>query len=1117
MMQRFRFGEWLVDPAANSIEMAAERRALEPRMMKVLVALCTARGAILSADALLTQCWGSTLSGESPLHKTIAQLRRALGDSASAPQYIETVRLRGYRTVAPLDFSVAGMEERRRWQSGSPFRGLLAFDAAHADVFFGRDDVTRRLVDATLAQVHTGLALVLVLGPSGSGKTSVLQAGLLPALVSGRHLAAPLLLASTALDLVDQGEQTLFSALAGTLLDLQWGDRWAFAGENAASLGNRLEHGCESVIDELDAMLAPHRKDGPDGAQLRFGLFIDRFEALFNAARIDEAARRAFLHTLELLARSNCVLLVLACRNDFYPSIAQYPLLTEGKRHGAHFDLDPPGAGDIAQMIRGPAEAARLRFGTDPASGARLDDVLCASAVGRPDALPLLQYCLEELYRLRADGNELSFESFRQLGDLEGAIGQRAEEVVLGLAPAQRAALPHIMSLIVVLSSDGVNVSSQRAPWSSLRDEPAREAAAALVESRLFVSDLAGDVPVFGIAHDAILRRWTRMTEWIAAHRDALATRGRLAQHASRWRDERRIPDFLLPRGKLLNEATELQAAGTWSLTTDETALIAMSLRRRQQRDRGRLFALSLIVVLAILAAILGASALMAKRASEERRMEAENLLDFMLGDFSEQLRPLGRLDLLGSVSDKALGYLSGSDGADLSAAALTLRAKGLQTLAEVSRSRGDAKQALSALAQARAILMRQLSLTPNGPQVLKNLGANAYWVARIHKDRSDWHAAEIALRDYVKYADQLNLLEPDNPEWWVEQSYAHNNLGSLAQTRGQPKAAAAEFAASIALKRRALERTPASPSLAAELADSYSWLATAHESLGELALAEGLYGQQMQLVRQLRQRFPADSMWTYLEVLALQHRAVVALALGKDQQALRDYETAKQLFLPLAESDKTNRQWQGELISLEQERLQVAARGLGVRALLPSLIEVNRTWQAILTLDPGNALWVRRQAQARARTGAWLLESGQAEAGRHENAIALTDLQRLYASDPGNLRVRLALAEVSLLSATIAREDNNGKMAKLHCGKAYGIISPEAASTFDYKILESAVRASLCLGNTAIADIALKRLADIGYRDATFIRSLSYVNKENHVGNYEESGTPGHNFRARP
>jgi DNA-binding winged helix-turn-helix (wHTH) protein/tetratricopeptide (TPR) repeat protein len=1080
MKSAFQFGDWLVDPLGNTIEADDEKRQMEPRTMAVLVALCTARGDLLSADELLTKCWGCTLSGDSPLHKNIAQLRRLLGDSASEPRYIETVRMRGYRAVAPLDFSVPDQATRKQWHAGSPFRGLLAFDADHADVFFGRDDAIRQLVDAATAQVASGLALLLVLGPSGSGKTSVTQAGLLPALARAPRKAPLRLLGSTTFDLFDQGEQTLFTALGGALLDLQWEDKWAFGGENAVSLGLRLERDCTGVIAELTAEL------GTTGA--RFGIFIDRFEALFNASRVDEQARAALLNTLDQLARSHAVLLVIACRNDFYPNIAQYPLLLESKRHGGHVDLAPPSFADIAQMIRRPAAAARLRFDTDFTSGASLDDVLCASAAGRPDALPLLQYCLHELYRLRTPDGILGFDAFHQLGDLEGAIGQRAEQVVLGLEDAQRAALDHIMSLVIILSPDGVNVSSQRVPWTALRDDAARQAVTSLIDARLFVSDLVGGTPVFGIAHDAILRRWPRMTGWIAAHRSALGVRSRLAQQTARWCEDGRRNDLLLPAGKLLDEARALQQAGVWSLNADECELIATSYRRERQRARGRMTALVLMVALALLAVGLGISAQLSKRAEQLRRSQAENLLDFMLGDFADKLRPLGRLDLLESVSGKALEYLSGSDGADLSPAALTLRAKGLQTISEVSRARGDPSHALDALHRAHAILTRQLQRMPTDLQVLKNLGANAYWVAQIYKDQNNWQAAESAARDYLHYANQMYKIEPGNPEWWVEQSYANNNLGALAQTRGQPAQAAPYFAASIALKQRALAMTPDSTSVAIDMADSYSWLATTKESMGELRAAEELYEKEMQVVRNLRKRDPGQSMWIYREVHALQHRAAIGVALGHDSGALDDYASAKTLFAPIIAQDPKNRGWQAELAGMEQDRLRVLARRSANSAMIAPLAAVHREFQTLLALDPKNAAWARRDGVARVRL------SRAMQRGMEANAIfdaARASLEALHNNNPKDLRGRLNLVE-ALLESPAMQQNAESSLARLNCEAASVIIGHLDSDTYNYRMLDAWVRISLCLGRVGAAQESIKRLEAIGYRDTEYLKLIS-------------------------
>lgn len=118
----FFFGDWQVSPQSNRLSRGNINRQLEPKAMEVLLYLCRHPGEVISSDDLLSACWpGDT--GDNPLHKTIAQLRRALDDSATQSRFIETIRRRGYRTLAQISFP-SGHEqsvEQAVWQSGSPF------------------------------------------------------------------------------------------------------------------------------------------------------------------------------------------------------------------------------------------------------------------------------------------------------------------------------------------------------------------------------------------------------------------------------------------------------------------------------------------------------------------------------------------------------------------------------------------------------------------------------------------------------------------------------------------------------------------------------------------------------------------------------------------------------------------------------------------------------------------------------------------------------------------------------------------------------------------------------------------------------------------------------------
>lgn len=1099
--QQFLFGEWLVDPSTNSIHQSGERKQMEPRAMEVLVVLCRAAGKIVSADELLAQCWRTDVYGDNPVHKILAQLRRLLGDTATAPSYIETVRKRGYRTLAPVSFDEPAQAKEEKWADRTPFRGLHAFDEEHAQVFFGRDEATRRLLDAVGAQIDARMALQLVLGPSGSGKSSLVRAGLFPAMAPARRGDQPALLSTTTFDLKEQGEQSLFGALASAMLDLHTGEADLFPGDSADSLAQRLEQDREGVLGQMTAAAVRARAAGLDrtaagAGPLCFGIFIDHFEALFAPGRCPEAEREALFKLIEELAHSGAALLVIGCRNDFYPQIARYPLLMDGKPNGAHFDLTPPTFAEIAQIIRLPVAASGLSFGVDPQSGARLDDVLCESAAASPDALPLLQYCLQELYALRSEGGELNFDAFRQLGGVEGAIAQRAEQLVARFSAAQKAALERVMSLVVVIAANEETVTSRRAPWSALRGEAERQVVDALVESRLFVSELLGDVPGFGIAHEAILRRWPRIREWIEVHKSALLEHARLANQTTRWVREGRSSELLLPRGRQLDAALALQKSGQFALSEDQAQLIRLSQRRARRGERLRLLALATIVLLSVLALGLGVSATVSRKLAEQRRVEAEGLMGYMLGDFADRLRPLGRLDLLDSVSTKALGYLGAKQETDLSMTALAQRAQALQVIAEVRRARGDSKGAAQALDAAQGILMEQHAKAPANVEVLKNLGVNAYWLGKLAMDQGDFGKAATHWQDYLRFSDDLHRIEPDKVEWWIEQSYAHNNLGSIAAYQGEPATAAREFEQSIALKRRAFDRQPGTRTLLEELADSYSWLGKAKEGLGELGAADALYGQEMAIVQQLRAAAPGEPLWIRSEAWALQHRAANRLAQGQDEAALADYRAAQALMAGLARTDEKNLVWQAEAASLEMEEHAILARTDSSETVLARMRLIHTRLAGLAAADLKNTEWARMAGLAQVRLADLLLKRGRTVAARQEAAAAVARLGPLYQANKSNKRLQVSFVRALSMSSEFARADGDGAAMRSACLAALDVLGPDKGAARDSSMLELSVRLNYCVGRDGLAAEAAARLKSSGYGDRAYLQYLALKTK---------------------
>lgn len=98
----FAIGRWHVDPALDTLSLDGRTVKLEPRAMRLIVALAQRPGAVLSAAELLDTVWpGLVVTGQS-LYQAIGELRAVLRADAATGDFIVTVPRKGYRLVAPV-------------------------------------------------------------------------------------------------------------------------------------------------------------------------------------------------------------------------------------------------------------------------------------------------------------------------------------------------------------------------------------------------------------------------------------------------------------------------------------------------------------------------------------------------------------------------------------------------------------------------------------------------------------------------------------------------------------------------------------------------------------------------------------------------------------------------------------------------------------------------------------------------------------------------------------------------------------------------------------------------------------------------------------------------------
>ncbi|GAA0421403.1 helix-turn-helix domain-containing protein [Streptomyces luteireticuli] len=482
-----------------------------------------------------------------------------------------------------------------------PYRGLASYGPDDARWFFGRARATAALVGRTVESRGTGP--LLVVAPSGAGKSSLLRAGLLPALVRGA--------------LPTEG--------AGPVVLLTPGE------DPVAHLLSRLAGATAVPRDVLAQALGRSAADFADAAG-RPVLVVDQFEETFTLCR-DTRERRVFVRALHALATRGASV-VLGVRADFYGQCLAHPELVAALRDG-HLPLGPMNLAQLREAITGPAREAGLTIEPGLVEILLRDAAMTTDTTGaagdtaaplRPGILPLLSHALLATWQHRENG-ALTVAGYQLTGGISGAVAATAERAYTGLSPQRQSAARQLLLHLVQVNETGeTGRRMERHRLLERAGDPGTAVAVldAFADARLVTLD-ADHVE---LAHEALLRAWPRLREWIDEDRAGLRTRQALLEAAEAWAREDRDPG-LLYRGTRLAVAREWAAdpvrrAALGRLAReflDGAAAQEAAERQREQRRTRRLrWLVASLVVLLALSLVTGGLALRQNRASEKQR-----------------------------------------------------------------------------------------------------------------------------------------------------------------------------------------------------------------------------------------------------------------------------------------------------------------------------------------------------------------------------------------------------------------------------------------------------------------------------------------------------------------
>jgi len=444
--------------------------------------------------------------------------------------------------------------------SQCPYRGLFAFREEDAPFFFGREDYTDRL-----GEVVERRKLVGVIGPSGSGKSSVVFAGLIPRL----RQAATLRQArgqAWAFAHLRPGARP-FEALAAALLPEDAPDR----ATDVQILSGALRSGSSNLGACARQFLGQHS----DASRLL--LVVDQFEELFTLGA-EPDVRRAFLDVLlEGMARNPALHIIFTLRADFLSQAFSHRPFADGLQDSTLI-LGPMTRGELGRAIEEPARKQGVRFQTGLMERI-LDDV-----ADEPGNLPLLEFALTALWD-KQTSRQLTHAAYDEIGQVAGALARYADDIYQGLTQLQK---DQARSVFVQLVRPGENTEDTRrqatrtelgANWALVQE---------LANARLIVTNRERDQEETAeIVHEALIRSWGRLQEWMRANRTFRAWQERLRGMMQQWEANNRDDGALL-RGALLVGAEGWLAEREAEIGGAEREFIRASIRLREKETAER-------------------------------------------------------------------------------------------------------------------------------------------------------------------------------------------------------------------------------------------------------------------------------------------------------------------------------------------------------------------------------------------------------------------------------------------------------------------------------------------------------------------------------------------------
>jgi eukaryotic-like serine/threonine-protein kinase len=486
---------------------------------------------------------------------------------------------------------------------------------------------------------------------------------------------------------------------------------------------------------------------------------------------------------------------------------------------------------------------------------------------------------------------------------------------------------------------------------------------------------------------------------------------------------------------------------------------------------------------LAIDAVIARKAAVTAREAAERRQKQAENLVEYLLGDLNDQLRRVQRLDVLEGVDDKAMTYFQSLSTVDVTDQVLAQRVKALQKIGAVRADQGKLPAALESFRAASALAEELARRAPADVTRQADYAASLNWVGNAYWSQGDLGQAMQNFRQAIGLLEQASASRPADRELAKTLASARTNAGRVLEARGDFDGARRLYEDI----RRAFE------SLRVEEPQNSRWqseLGYAYDNLGKVALEQGQLDQAIGAYRDVRRIKAAlaagDPKDFGAQEALLISDAILGRTLalcGAQAAALNHVRDAVNRAKSLTDFDGTQTPWRvewadytrllGGLLRLDGKFDE--AGGLDGAAV--------RTLSELVAADPSNSRWRRKLAAAQTEAARIKLAKGDLDAAASLLTDAVAQIHGDRAATIGDRDLILLKTQISIALGQVAAKRHDATAARNNWIEARDGIAPVAQVGNDPNFLAGWASALLLLHEDSAARPVVAKLAALGYR----------------------------------